>query len=191
MPDQETVQQFATPRRTDRQVTDTDTLKAWLATADIGYLATTAGDQPFLTPLQFWFDGERIFFHTAKKGRALDNIKANPNICFSVAERGRYLPAETALNFGVEYKSVVVFGRAGLVEDGAAKTYALQGLLNKYFPHLKPGSDYRPITPGELAITAVFEIEITAMSGKQKKAGSTFPTEGSFRAFNSLDEVSD
>lgn len=191
MPDKETIQQFAKPRRTDRQVTDVDTLKTWLTAAEIGYLATSAGDQPFITPLNFWFDGERIFFHTAKKGRALSNIQANPNVCFSVAERGRYLPAETALNFGVEYNSVVVFGLARQISDDAAKIYALQGLLDKHFSHLKPGEDYRPITQNELDITAVFEIEITAMSGKQKKAGSTFPTEGPLRAFNSPDEVKD
>ncbi len=86
---------------------------------------------------------------------------------------------------------MVVFGRANPVEDDAAKTYALQGLLDKYFPHLKPGSDYRSITQKELDVTAVFEIQISAMSGKQKKAGSIFPTEGPLRAFHSLDEVSD
>ena len=42
------------------------------------------------------------------------------------------------------------------------------GLLDKYFPDLKPGKDYRPITPEEISRTSVFAIEIEAWSGKEK-----------------------
>ena len=45
----------------------------------------------------------------------------------------------------------------------------LQGLLDKYFPDLKPRRDYRPITSEELAATAVFAIEVESWSGKQKR----------------------
>jgi nitroimidazol reductase NimA-like FMN-containing flavoprotein (pyridoxamine 5'-phosphate oxidase superfamily) len=59
------------------------------------------------------------------------------------------------------------------LEDPAAKERALQGLLDKYFPDLKPGVDYRPITPEELDETAVFAVDIEAWSGKRKVAPST------------------
>jgi len=191
MSDKNSPQEFATPRRRDRQITDEARLKTILAESEIGYLATSADDQPFLTPLTYWFDGERIYFHGAKKGRTRSNIEANPKVCFSVAERGRYLPADTALNFGVEYRSVVVFGRATLIIEDKEKTYALQGLLDRYFSHLKSGENYRPITQRELDLTAVFAIDIDGISGKEKVAGSTFPTEGLLRAFDSLDEVNE
>lgn len=189
MSNPKTTQELAKPRRSDRQINDDARLKAILAESEIGFLATAADDQPFLTPLTYWFNGERIYIHGAKKGRTRSNIEANPKVCFSVAERGRYLPADTALNFGVEYRSVVVFGRATLITENTEKTYALQGLLDRYFSHLKSGEDYHAITQRELDLTAVFAIEIDAISGKEKAAGSTFPTEGPLRAFDSLDEV--
>jgi hypothetical protein len=50
----------------------------------------------------------------------------------------------------------------------------LQLLLDKYFPHLRPGRDYRPIIDSELAVTAVYRIQIQEWSGKQKEAPAEF-----------------
>ena len=161
-------------RRTDRAITDDAEIADLLRQADICRIATTLNDQPFISANTFWYDGERIFFHTATQGRTLTNIGQNPRVCLEVDWVGRWLPATTALEFSVEYTGVVVFGRARLLEDDAEKERALQGLLDKYFPDLKPGSDYRPMTPEELEITAVFAVDIEAWSGKRKVA----PAEG-------------
>jgi nitroimidazol reductase NimA-like FMN-containing flavoprotein (pyridoxamine 5'-phosphate oxidase superfamily) len=157
-------------RRTDRAITDDAEIAELLRQADICRIATSVDDQPFISANTFWYDGERIFFHTATEGRTLSNVERNPRVCLEVDWVGRWLPAKTALEFSVEYTGVVVFGRARLLEHDAEKERALQGLLDKYFPDLKPGVDYRPITPKELEITAVFAVDIEAWSGKRKSA---------------------
>jgi nitroimidazol reductase NimA-like FMN-containing flavoprotein (pyridoxamine 5'-phosphate oxidase superfamily) len=63
---------------------------------------------------------------------------------------------------------VIVFGEARIMKDDVEKRLGLQGLLDKYFPDLHVGEDYRPITSEELDQTVVFAIEINAWSGKQK-----------------------
>jgi nitroimidazol reductase NimA-like FMN-containing flavoprotein (pyridoxamine 5'-phosphate oxidase superfamily) len=88
---------------------------------------------------------------------------------------GRLLPADEALEFSVEYRGVTVFGTAAVVTDEAEATYGLQLLLDKYFPHLSPGKDYRPITTEELRRTGVYRIEIEQWSGKQKQVAADFP----------------
>lgn len=183
-------QTLTTIRRKDRRITNTVELHALLAHADIGYLATVAEKQPYVTPYTFWFDGHHIYFHGAKKGRVKENMVQNPRVCFTVAERGRYLPDKHAMNFSVEYASVMVFGAVRTVETDAEKIYALNGMLEKYFPHLKAGTDYRAIVQTELLPTAVFAINIDAMSGK-RKAAPDHPTTGKLRAFFSLDEVTE
>ncbi len=183
-------QSLTTIRRKDRRIADPAELHALLARADIGYLATVAENQPFVTPYSFWFDGTHIYFHGAKKGRVKENMAQNPLVCFTVAERGRYLPADTAMDFSVEYASVMVFGAVRTVETDAEKIYALNGMLEKYFPHLKSGADYRAIVQTELPPTAVFAINIDEMSGK-RKAAPDHPTTGKLRAFFSLDEVAE
>jgi nitroimidazol reductase NimA-like FMN-containing flavoprotein (pyridoxamine 5'-phosphate oxidase superfamily) len=88
---------------------------------------------------------------------------------------GRLLPADVALEFSVEYRGVVVFGTASVIVDETEASRALQLLLDKYFPHLKPDQDYRPIIPEELRRTSVYRIDIERWSGKQKKVAADFP----------------
>lgn len=145
-------------------------IEALLRRAQVGFLATSVDDQPFLHPSLFWYDGpsRRVYLHTAREGRTHDNILANPRVSFSVAELGRLLPAKTALNFSNEYASVCLFGQARIVGTDDEKRYGLQGLLTKYFPDLHPAEDYRPVTDEEMEQTAVFAVEIEGWSGKQK-----------------------
>ncbi len=145
-------------------------IEALLGRAQVGFLATSVDDQPFLHPSLFWYDApsRRVYLHTAREGRTHDNVQANPRVSFSVAEIGRLLPAKTALNFSNEYASVCLFGQARIVGTDDEKRHGLQGLLAKYFPDLHPGADYRPITEDEMAQTAVYAVEIEGWSGKQK-----------------------
>jgi len=167
------VEDWTRLRRKDRAMPE-PAIEAMLHRAAFGCTATAIEDQPFLHPSTFWYDAaaRRIYFHTARQGRTRDNILRNPRVCFSVAEMGRLLPARTALEFSNEYASVIVFGRARLVEADDEKRHGLQGLLDKYFPDLRPGRDYRPITEDELAQTSVFAIEIEGWSGKHKVASA-------------------
>lgn len=80
---------------------------------------------------------------------------------------GKLLPSNIAFEFGVQYASVVAFGKIRLVEEDPEKEAGLMGLLRKYFPDLEHGIDYRAITQDELDQTAVFCIQIESWSGKK------------------------
>jgi nitroimidazol reductase NimA-like FMN-containing flavoprotein (pyridoxamine 5'-phosphate oxidase superfamily) len=164
-------------RRLDRAVTDEGWIRAMLQRAPFGTLATARDGQPFVNMNIFVYDesANAIYLHTARAGRTRSNVEAEERVCFGVSEMGRLLPAPTALHFSVEYAGVVVFGRAKIVEDEAEAERALQQLLDKYAPHLRPGRDYRPIQPEELAVTAVYRIDIEEWSGKQKVAPADHP----------------
>lgn len=164
-------------RRRDRAVADEEWIRGVLRRAPLGTLATVRDGQPFVNMNLFVYDesANAIYLHTARAGRTLTNVEAEKRVCFGVAEMGRLLPAPTALHFSAEYASVVVFGRARVVEENAEAERALQQLLDKYAPHLRPGRDYRPIQPEELAVTAVYRIEIEEWSGKQKVAPPDHP----------------
>jgi nitroimidazol reductase NimA-like FMN-containing flavoprotein (pyridoxamine 5'-phosphate oxidase superfamily) len=167
--------------RQDRAIYNEEWIIRLLHEAGMGVFATTCDGQPYQSTLLFVYapDERAIYFHTGRRGRVWDNLSQDPRVCFSAAKMGRLLPADTALNFSVEYESVVAFGPAALVDDPLEAERALQLILDKYFPHLRPGSDYRPITPGELNATAVFKMRVEEWSGKRKAVGEDFP--GAFR----------
>jgi hypothetical protein len=163
-------------RRRDRAVSDEAWIRARLKEAPAGVLATVSGDQPFVNSNLFVFDEAEhaLWLHTAAAGRTRSNLETAERVCFTVFEMGRLLPADTALEFSVEYESVVVFGKARVVSDPPAAKRALQMLLDKYFPDRVPGRDYRPTTDEELRRTAVYRIDIEAWSGKRKQVAPNF-----------------
>lgn len=144
-------------------------IKAFLTTCQIGHVATRWENQPFITPVLFWYSEKKrgIYFHTNLYGRLQANCEKYPEVCFECCEMGKLLPANTAMSFGMQYASVVAFGKIRQVHDDEEKTLGLMGLLEKYFADLKAGVDYRPITQDELDQTAVFCIDIHSWSGKK------------------------
>ena len=164
-------------RRHDRAVEDDGWIRSLLHRIPFGALATVQDGHPFVNTNLFVFDeaAHAIYLHTAAVGRTRENVEKDDRVCFSVSEMGRLLPADTALEFSVEYKGVVVFGRAAIVADENEARRALQLLLDKYFSHLRPGEDYRAITGEELELTAVYRIQIEQWSGKKKEVENDFP----------------
>jgi nitroimidazol reductase NimA-like FMN-containing flavoprotein (pyridoxamine 5'-phosphate oxidase superfamily) len=166
-------------RRKDRGKDDA-WIGAYLQSAAFGFLATVREGQPFLNSNLFVYDSGRhaIYLHTARTGRTETNLSEPVQVAFSTAEMGRFLPADEALEFSVEYSGVVVFGTGQIVEDPEEAEAALQMILDRYAPHLEAGRDYRPIVPEEMKRTAVFRVDIEAWSGKEKCVDPSF--EGAF-----------
>jgi hypothetical protein len=152
-------------------------IKAFLARAEFGTLATAQGDQPFLVTRNFAYHEatHAIYMHGAKKGRTYESARGAPRVCFSISEAGRLLPGQRAMDFGTEFGGVVAFGRLHVVDDAQEAMQGLQLLCDKYFPHLKPDVDYETTTDSDLKVTAVLRIDIESWSGKERKVPEDFP----------------
>jgi nitroimidazol reductase NimA-like FMN-containing flavoprotein (pyridoxamine 5'-phosphate oxidase superfamily) len=169
-------------RREDYAVTDENWIKGVLAQGAYGVLATSDEDQPFATPVNYVYDEEAhaLYFHGARVGRTRANLALNPRACFNISQMGRLVPGERTSNFGVEYKSVTVFGTAEPVEEAGEIMAALLGLMTKYFPEHKPGVDYPLPEADELKRTAVYKINIEEWSAKQQQEDADAPGAFSF-----------
>jgi len=140
-----------------------------LRRAAFGYVATRWDDQPFITPTSFWYDEAQhaIIFHSNLVGRIRANSEQHDQVCFEASEFGEFLPSNVALEFTVQYQSVIVFGKVCVIEKTEEKRRALYGLIGKYYPTLTAGEAYRPITDQELKRTSVYAIDIESWSGKR------------------------
>ncbi|MEP0804422.1 MAG: pyridoxamine 5'-phosphate oxidase family protein [Chloroflexota bacterium] len=146
-----------------------DWIRAFLRTAQVGHIASSRDGQPFITPSIFWFDEEnrQIIFHSNITGRVRSNLESSPKVCFEASEMGKLLPSNVALEFSLQYRSVVVFGTVRLLTEPAEARRALYGLIQKYFPKMQAGREYREITDKELKRTSVYAIQIEEWSGKE------------------------
>ena len=148
---------------------DDEWIRAFLHTGEIAHIATVWEDQPFVTPTNYYFDeaAHRLIFHSNSTGRLRANLEHHPQVCAEVSELGRYLPSNVALEFSLQYRSVMVFGKVGLLSDPDEQRRMLHLLIAKYFRPMEIGKDYRPATDQELKRTAVYELQIESWSGKE------------------------
>jgi hypothetical protein len=155
-------------RRPQNALSDEE-VKDFLRRAPIGHVATRWDDQPFITPTSFWYDEAQhaINFHSNIVGRIRANSERHAQVCFEASEHGEFLPSNVALEFTVQYQSVIVFGPIRVLEEDEEKRRALYGLIGKYYPALTAGQEYRPITAQELKRTSVYAIAIESWSGKR------------------------
>jgi hypothetical protein len=141
----------------------------FLEQAQVGHIATRSGNQPCITPTLFWYSPEQheIYFHSNIRGQVRTNAEQHPEVCFEASRAGKLLPSNYALEFSMQYESVIAFGKIRVVQDETEKKRLLYGLIEKYFPGMLPGEHYRPITEQELQRTSVYAIAIDKWSGKR------------------------
>jgi nitroimidazol reductase NimA-like FMN-containing flavoprotein (pyridoxamine 5'-phosphate oxidase superfamily) len=159
----------ANAQRRTEYAQDDDWIRDFLRRAPIGHIATHWDEQPFITPSLFWYDPERqaIYFHSNISGRVRANAERHPQVCFESCELGKLLPSNVALEFSLQYESAIVFGKIRVLDEAEEQRHALSGLIAKYFPDMKPGVHYRPITDQEMKRTSVYAITIESWSGKR------------------------
>ena len=162
-------------RRHDR-ARDQAWIRNFVQRAPYGTMASSADGQPFLVTRNFAYDPQAhaIYMHGAKQGRTFENVGAGTPANLNVSEMGDWIVADRAMEFGVYYKGVVVFGNLVIVEDADEAKHGLQLLMDKHFPELRPGADYEAATDDDLKVTAVFRLDIEAWSGKEKKSNETY-----------------
>lgn len=93
-----------------------------LASQHVAHLGIVIDGQPYVTPMSFVMDGERLLFRTMA-GKKLDGIRANPKVCIEAAE---YNP-DTG-----DWVSVIVRGTARLADDADTKQGVVARLFGKY-----------------------------------------------------------
>jgi nitroimidazol reductase NimA-like FMN-containing flavoprotein (pyridoxamine 5'-phosphate oxidase superfamily) len=105
-------------RRQDRLLSRPEAI-AIMEKGDYGVLACSDCEYSYAVPLSYVWDDGVIFFHSARQGHKLDNLRANPRVSFAVVETFEALPGKFAAN----YRSAIAFGKAGEVLGRGAGLY--------------------------------------------------------------------
>lgn len=145
-----------------KQLLNDDAIK-FLTQETTGHLATCdAHGIPYITPLNYIYLQNKIYFHCAKNGRKLDNLAVNNKVCFEVSRINKKVFGPSACNFSTRYTSVLVFGTATIVTDDALKL----DILNTFTEKLAEGRTFAAVMPEAASMVTVVEISIETLSGK-------------------------
>ena len=116
-------------------------------------------DYPYAVPINYVYDGEHVFLHSAREGHKIEALKRNPKISLCVIEKGDIVPEE----FTTYFRSVILFGRARFIEDDNEKIDALWKLSHKYCGDLDATSEISKF----LKAVTIIEITIDSITGKE------------------------
>jgi uncharacterized protein len=141
-----------------------DEMETILNEESTGYLGLAMDNQPYVVPLTYVYDQGRILFHCALTGTKLDQIRANPHVCFTVAKQtGGVVRHPQGANCNEENDSVVCYGSARIVENKLER----QKLLNIFNHHFQP--DAAEISLEDAEKCYAVEIKIEKMTGRRQR----------------------
>ena len=124
---------------------------------------------PLVIPMAFARLGDQLILHGANKSRLMTQIAAGAPLCVSVTLVDGLVLARSAMHHSLNYRSVVIFGRAAEIIETAPKLEALARLVD----HVMPGRSRETRAPNdiELKATRVFAMPIQESSVKMRSGG--------------------
>ncbi len=151
-------------REAERAVYDREAAYRILDEGFLCHVGFVVDGQPFVIPTSYGRKGDTLLIHGSAASRMLRQLKESVPVCITVTLLDGLVLARSIFNHSMNYRSVVVLGKATLVDDPAEKLEALR-LLSE---HIIPGrwADSRQPNERELKATAVLRVPIDEFSAK-------------------------
>jgi len=168
-------------REPDRGVYDRETVYRILDEAFLCHVGFIVDGQPFVIPMSFGRKEDSLYIHGSAASRMLRQMKQGVPVCVTVTLLDGLVLARSVFNHSMNYRSVVILGKATLVENPEEKLAALRVLSE----HILPGrwDDARRPNERELKATSVLRVPIQEFSAKVRSGppiddeeDSSFPT---------------
>ena len=150
-------------RKADRGEFDRAAAHAILDEAYIAHVGFVVDGAPKVLPMTYGRDGDVLYLHGAV-GNAMLRASSGAEVCVTVTLLDGLVLARSAFHHSMNYRSVVLLGRAEKVEDEAEKARAFEVLVE----HVVPGrtAEARAASPSELRQTLVLRLPIEEGSAK-------------------------
>ncbi len=151
-------------RLPERGAYDKETIYAILDDAMVCHVGLAIDNQPFVIPMTCARSGDRLLVHGFGGSRLMKALKNGAELCVTVTHMDALVLSRSAFHHSMNFRSVMVFGKAHLIEGDEQKAAAFR----EFFEHLIPGrwDDVRPPNHKELAQTALIEIPLDEASAK-------------------------
>jgi nitroimidazol reductase NimA-like FMN-containing flavoprotein (pyridoxamine 5'-phosphate oxidase superfamily) len=120
--------------------------------------------QPFVIPTGYARVDDKLLIHGSQASRMLRTLGQGIEVCVTVTLIDGLVLARSAFHHSMNYRSVVIFGRATVVEEREEKLAALRALSE----HMIPGrwDDVRKPNERELQLTTVLSLPLAEASAK-------------------------
>ena len=151
-------------REPQRGVYDREVIYKILDEGLVCHAGFMADSQPFVIPTLYARVGDAIYFHGSAASRMLRGAAEGAQVCVTVTLTDGIVLARSVFNHSMNYRSVVVLGKAILVEKAEEKLAALRAFTEKILPGR--WDDARQPNERELKATSILRLPLTEISAK-------------------------
>jgi nitroimidazol reductase NimA-like FMN-containing flavoprotein (pyridoxamine 5'-phosphate oxidase superfamily) len=130
----------------------------------ICHVSFAVDGQPFVIPTGYARVNDQLFIHGSQMSRMLRTLAQGVDVCVAVTLTDGLVLARSAFHHSVNYRSVVIFGRAAVIEKREAKLAALLAFSEQVIPGR--WNDVREPTEQELNATTVLALPLVEVSAK-------------------------
>jgi len=132
--------------------------------AFICHVGFVSDNKPVVIPTSYGRIGEDLYIHASAASRMLRSLEEGIDVCVTVTLIDGLVLARSAFHHSINYRSVVIFGNAKVVDDPDEKIKALHAFTD----HVVPGrwEEVRPPTESELRATLVLKLPLVEVSAK-------------------------
>jgi nitroimidazol reductase NimA-like FMN-containing flavoprotein (pyridoxamine 5'-phosphate oxidase superfamily) len=143
---------------------DRETIYGILDEGFICHVGFAPEGQPFVIPTGYARVDDKLYIHGSQASRMLRTLSRGVDVCVTVTIVDGLVLARSAFHHSMNYRSVVVFGRATLVEEREEKMAALRALSE----HIIHGrwAEVREPTEEEMKMTTVLSLPLVEASAK-------------------------
>jgi nitroimidazol reductase NimA-like FMN-containing flavoprotein (pyridoxamine 5'-phosphate oxidase superfamily) len=149
-------------RRKEKEIRDPEEIATILKKSPVLRLGLCCEDVPYVVPLNFGYRDGCLYLHSAKQGKKLDMIRANPRVCFETDMDVEVIRADQPCDWGARFASVIGFGTASILEDPEERKSGLDAIMEHY-----SSQPTQPYPDSLLQHTAVIRVRIEEMTGKR------------------------
>jgi nitroimidazol reductase NimA-like FMN-containing flavoprotein (pyridoxamine 5'-phosphate oxidase superfamily) len=105
-----------------------------LDAAMLCHIAYVIDGQPYCTPTSFWREGDHLYWHGSSASRMIRKQSAGLPVCLTVTHMDAIVLARCGFNHSVNYRSVMAYGTAQIIEDPDEKLRAMDSFIERFFP---------------------------------------------------------
>jgi nitroimidazol reductase NimA-like FMN-containing flavoprotein (pyridoxamine 5'-phosphate oxidase superfamily) len=147
-----------------RGIQEREIIHSILDEAMIAHVGFVTENQPFVIPMAYGRKGDRLYLHGSSVSRLLRTLEQGVDVCINVTLLDGIVIARSLFHHSMNYRSVVLFGKAKLVESEDEKMSALKAITEQMIPGR--WEQARIPNDKELKATNVLSFEIVEGSAK-------------------------
>jgi nitroimidazol reductase NimA-like FMN-containing flavoprotein (pyridoxamine 5'-phosphate oxidase superfamily) len=149
-----------------------------LAQGLVAHLGFIQDNYPVVIPMSYHYsleEPDRLYLHGSIRSRALKHLASGAPVCVTVTLTDGLVYSRKAMYHSMNYRSVVLFGRAREVISEAEKSRLFDQMVQRYFPGRTAGRDYHAPPSPDLGVIALVEVTIKEWNAKARRGGPTGP----------------